>query len=92
MLTELYEEARIKEQKDTPTISVLETAYPPEIKYKPNRSIIVLATFFASFILAVFISLFADYLENLRRTSPSDFELIDQARKKFTGKTGYSDS
>lgn len=92
MLTELYEEARIKEQKDTPTISVLETAYPPEIKYRPKRSIIVLATFFASIILAVFISLFADYLENLRRTSPSDYELIDQARKKFTGKTGYSDS
>jgi uncharacterized protein involved in exopolysaccharide biosynthesis len=92
LLTELYEEARIKEQKDTPTIAILETAYAPEIKYKPKRSIIVLATFLASLALAVFISLFADYLENLRRTSPSDFELMDQARKKFTGKTGYSDS
>lgn len=92
MLTELHEEARIKEQKDTPTISVLETAYPPEIKHKPKRSIIVLAVFFGSLVLAVLISLFADYLENLRRISPSDFELMDQARKKFTGKTGYSDS
>jgi uncharacterized protein involved in exopolysaccharide biosynthesis len=92
LLTEFHEEARIKEQKDTPTISVLETAYPPEIKHKPKRSIIVLATLLASLALAVFISLFADYLENLRRTTPSDFELIDQARKKFTGKTGYSDS
>ncbi len=92
LLTELHEEARIKEQKDTPTISVLETAYPPEIKYRPKRSIIVLATFFASLALAIFISLFADYIENLRRTSPSDFELMDQARKKLTGKTGYSDT
>ena len=92
LLTELYEEARIKEQKDTPTISVLETAYPPEIKYRPMRSIIVLATFFGSLALAIFISLFADYLENLRRTSPSDFELMDQVRKKLTGKTGYSDT
>jgi len=92
LLTELYEEARIKEQKDTPTISILEKAYPPEIKYKPMRSIIVLLAFFGSLIVAVFVSLFADYLENLRRLSPSDFELMDQARKKFTGRTGYSDS
>lgn len=92
LLTELYEEARIKEQKDTPTISTLETAYPPEIKHKPKRSIIVAATFVAALILSIFIALFADYLENLRRTSPSDFELMNQARQRFTGKTGYSDS
>ena len=53
---------------------------------------VVMAVFFASLVLAVFISLFADYLENLRRTSPADFELMDQAIKKFTGRTGYSDS
>lgn len=92
LLTELYEEARIKEQKDTPTISVLETAYPPEIKYKPKRAMIVLAAFIAALALAILIALFADYLENLRRISPSDFELMNQVRKKLTGKTGYSDS
>jgi uncharacterized protein involved in exopolysaccharide biosynthesis len=92
LLTELYEEARIKEQKDTPTISVLETAFAPEIKYRPQRTIIVLVTFLASMVLAVFVSLFADYLEDLRRTSPSDFELMDEARKRITGKTGYSDT
>lgn len=92
LLTGMYEEARIKEQKDTPTISVLETAYPPEIKYRPMRSLIVLSTFLASICLSVLIALFADYLENLRRISPSDFELMDQVRKRLTGKTGYSDS
>ncbi|MCK5124881.1 MAG: hypothetical protein KAR42_01355 [candidate division Zixibacteria bacterium] len=92
LLTELYEEARIKEQKDTPTISILETAYPPELKYKPKRSLIVAATFICSLLLAVFLSLFADYLENLRRSSPSDFELMQEARKKITGKSRYTDS
>jgi tyrosine-protein kinase Etk/Wzc len=91
LLTALHEEARIKEQKDTPTIAVLETAYPPEIKYRPMRTLIVVASFFASLILAVFVSLFADYLENLRRISPSDFELLDQARQKLTGRTGYGE-
>ncbi len=92
LLTGLYEEARIKEQKDTPTISVLETAYPPKIKYRPKRTIIVCAAFGISLLLAVFIALFADYLENLRRNSPSDFELVNQVRDEITGKTGYTDS
>jgi len=92
LLTGLYEEARIKEQRDTPTISILEKAYPPEIKYKPKRAIITVATFSISLVLAIFIALFADYLENLRRTSPADFELVNQVRKEIRGKTGFSDS
>lgn len=86
LLTELYEEARIKEQKDTPTISVLETAYPPDLKYKPMRSIIVAGTMFGALCLAIFIALFADYLENLRRTSPTDFEIMRQARDELKSK------
>ena len=71
-----YEEACIKEQKDTPTISILESAYPPEIKYKPRRTLIVLITFVASLTLAIFLALFGDYLAELRRSSPADFELL----------------
>jgi len=92
MLTSMYEEARIKEQKDTPTISILEYAYPPEIRYKPQRSMLVAMTFFGSLCLAIFIALFADYLERLRRYSPADYELLNEARKEITGKTGFSDS
>jgi tyrosine-protein kinase Etk/Wzc len=92
LLTGMYEEARIKEQKDTPTISVLETAYPPEIKYLPKRGLIIVSSFMASLCLAILLALFADYIENLRRTSPSDFELMDQVRKKLSGKPGYPDS
>lgn len=91
LLTELYEDARIKEQKDTPTISVLEEAYPPELKYKPKRSIIVVVTFCASLMLAVFLAIFADYLENLRRLSPADYDLLEQARKEILNKPRISD-
>lgn len=86
LLTGLYEEARIKEQKDTPTIAVLETAYPPEIKYRPRRVLIVGLTFACSVALAVFLALFADYLADLRRSSPADFELLNQVRKEITDK------
>jgi uncharacterized protein involved in exopolysaccharide biosynthesis len=92
LLTGLYEEARIKEQKDTPTIAVLETAYPPEIKYRPKRTIIVVVTAAGSLLAAIFLSLFADYLENLRRTSPADYELLARARGEISGKREYLDS
>lgn len=92
LLTGMYEEARIKEQKDTPTISVLETAYPPELKYRPKRMLIVVLTFAASLVLSLFIALFADYLENLRRSSPSEYDLLQQARNEFIGKRGFPDS
>jgi len=92
LLTGMLEEARIKEQKDTPTISVLETAYPPELKYRPKRSLIVILTFAASIVLSLFIALFADYLENLRRSSPSEYDLMQQARNEFIGKRGFPDS
>lgn len=90
LLTELYEEARIKEQKDTPTIAVLEKAYPPDLKYKPRRSLIVAAALFGSLCLAIFMALFADYLENLKRTSPTDFTVMRQARDELTNKR-YTD-
>ncbi len=86
LLTELYEEARIKEQKDTPTIAILEKAYPPDLKYKPKRSLIVAMTFFGSLCLAIFIALFADYMENLRRTSPADFEIMRQTKDEIVKK------
>jgi uncharacterized protein involved in exopolysaccharide biosynthesis len=92
LLTGMLEEARIKEQKDTPTISVLETAYPPELKYRPKRTLIVVLTFAASIVLSLFIALFAEYLENLRRSSPSEYDLLQQARNEFTGKRGFPDS
>lgn len=92
LLTGMYEEARIKEQKDTPTIAVLETAYPPELKYRPKRTLIVVLTFAASLVLSLFIALFAEYVDNLRRSSPTEYDLLRQARNEFTGKRGFPDS
>lgn len=41
-LTQQYEEAKIQEAKDTPTVQVLDPAYPPERKSRPRRSLLVL--------------------------------------------------
>jgi len=36
--------ARIQELRDTPTVTVLDVATPPEIRSKPKRSMIVMAS------------------------------------------------
>lgn len=92
LLTNLLEDARIKEQKDTPTISILESAYPPELKYKPKRTLIVVGTCAASLVLAIVLVLIADYLQNLRRISPTDYDLLNRVRRELTGKTGFTDT
>jgi len=43
-----YEDARMQETRDTPTVTVLDAATPPELKIRPVRSIIVMGTAFAA--------------------------------------------
>ena len=41
LLSSQYEEARIQEARDAPTVTVLDTARPPEIRQRPKRGLIV---------------------------------------------------
>ena len=54
-LTQQYEEAKILEAKNTPTIQVLDVAISPEKHIKPKRSIIVFAMIILAFIISIFI-------------------------------------
>lgn len=50
LLTQQYEQAKIMELKDTPTIQSLDRASPPEQRTFPKRTQIVVLVFLASFI------------------------------------------
>jgi tyrosine-protein kinase Etk/Wzc len=57
LLTQQYEQAKIMELKDTPTIQMLDQAKPPDRRSFPRRSVIVVLAFLAAIavnILAVF--------------------------------------
>ena len=58
-LTQQYEDAKIQEAKNTPTVEILDYAVQPELKYKPKRARIVI--FF--FMLTVFSSFYYLYFE-----------------------------
>ncbi|UCD16583.1 MAG: hypothetical protein JSV44_08970 [Candidatus Zixiibacteriota bacterium] len=85
MLSEQYEQAKIQEKMTTPTIYILDRAYPPEKPFRPNKSLIALATFAISLISALFLALFFHYLESLKRKSPDDFNRASFFFSTFLG-------
>jgi uncharacterized protein involved in exopolysaccharide biosynthesis len=61
-----YEEAKIEEAKDIPTVQVLDEAKIPERKSMPRRVLLVVSTFLVNIILNVlFITSYANYNKNL---------------------------
>jgi len=73
ILSEQYEQAKIQEQLNTPRVSILDRAYPPELAIRPQKRIIVAAAFFLSLIVAIMIVLFLNYLDRLKERSPEDY-------------------
>jgi len=53
-LTQQYEEAKIQEAKDTPTVQVLDYAILPDVKFKPVRSRILIIAFAVSTIFSIY--------------------------------------
>jgi uncharacterized protein involved in exopolysaccharide biosynthesis len=86
ILTEQFEQAKIQEKMNTPTISVIDPASPPELAVKPQKRIIVGGAFLLSFLVAVFLALVFNYIEKLKETSPDDY---DRARYFFTTILGW---
>jgi len=42
----MYEQAKVEEQKSIPTVISIDKAVPPDLKYSPKRSLIILGAFF----------------------------------------------
>ncbi len=53
-LTQQYEEAKIKEVKDTPTVQVLDYAVLPQLKYKPSRARVCIIGFVLSTVFSLY--------------------------------------
>lgn len=75
LLTQQYEQYKIQETKDTPTVQVLDEAVPPERRAKPRRMLLVIL----SGVLSVFASLvFVFGLEYFKRSKQRDPEAIEK--------------
>lgn len=84
LLTEQYEQAKIMEVRDTPTVQILDPAKPPYKKSFPKRSRIVIVAFFFSIFAGVGLSFFMEYLDRMqeRPEEVSDWKRMGEAVKK----------
>ena len=75
LLTQQYEQHKIQETKDTPTIQVLDKAVPPEKRARPKRALLV----GISGILSIFASLvFVFGLEYFKRSKQKNPQAVER--------------
>lgn len=76
LLTNQYEQYKIQETRDTPTIQVLDKAIPPERRSKPKRTFLVgLAGVLSLFTSVVFV-FGLEYFRKSKQKDPEEFERI----------------
>jgi tyrosine-protein kinase Etk/Wzc len=75
VLSEQYEQARIEEMRDTPTIQTLDWATEPMVRSKPKRKVMVAVTAVSAFLLASMIVLLR---ERRGALPPADREALSE--------------
>ncbi len=85
MLMEQLEQAKIQEKQESPVISVLDRARVPEIKSRPQRTLIVGLAFGLSFIAAILSAALLEYLGNLREQQPENYRRAQYALGAYLG-------
>lgn len=70
----LYEQAKVEEVRNTPSVLVLDKAGPPEKKAKPRIRIFFMIGFVSSLILGLFIVFTKEMLEKLKLNDPETYE------------------
>jgi tyrosine-protein kinase Etk/Wzc len=66
LLTQQYEQAKLQEAKDTPTVKILDSAVPPIKKSRPNRRMLVLLAGLFSLVFSILLAFFSEYVRKLR--------------------------
>ena len=74
LLVQQYEQAKIQEAKDTPTIQILDKPEEPEKRSKPKRALIVISAAILSVFISIFIIFIAEYLRRLQQNDPSTYQ------------------
>lgn len=79
------EQAKIQENEEMPTITILDRAVPPEMRSRPKRTIIVLLAFGVSLMVSLLLAAWLEYLLRLRTQSPEDYDRVSRFLNAFFG-------
>lgn len=76
LLTQQYEQAKIQEAKDTPTVQVLDHATPPSRKVKPKRALIGITAGISATLIVMLALLLYTRFEMVREEDPEKYKKI----------------
>jgi uncharacterized protein involved in exopolysaccharide biosynthesis len=77
LLTKQYEQYKIEENKDTPTVQILDKAVPPERRAKPKRAFLVGISGILSLFASVTFVFGQEYVKKSRKRNPEGFKKLD---------------
>jgi len=75
----VYEQARLEEKKETPSVAVLDRAIPAERKAKPKRLLIILIATLSAGMLSLSFYALREQLDALKSRSPESYDVIRSA-------------
>ena len=73
-----YEQAKIQEAKDTPTVQVLDAAVTPIKRSKPKRTIMVLVAGFMGVLLSSIVAFAMEFVRNLEQNQTNDYRKLTE--------------
>jgi tyrosine-protein kinase Etk/Wzc len=76
LLTNQYEQYKIQETRDTPTIQVLDKAIPPERRSKPKRTFLVGLAGVLSLVSSMIFVFGLEYFKKSKERNPEEFEKV----------------
>ena len=94
----MYEQAKVEEVRNSPSVLILDKAYPPERKSKPKGSLYALVAFVASTLVGYFLIFTLVLFQKIKKSDPGNYSYItsslgnDLAKFKLRGKKQLPDN
>lgn len=87
-VTPLYEQAKIEEVRNTPTVLILDKAAPADHKAKPKVTIYAAVSFTVSILLGYFIIFIFELIIKMKKLEPAKYNYITQQLRNDLSKIG----
>jgi tyrosine-protein kinase Etk/Wzc len=78
-----YEQARIQEVRDTPTVTILDQGRVPTKRIKPQRKIIVIISMILAFIISTAFVFSSEFLFRIKKDQPETYQSLIQMRNQL---------
>lgn len=80
----ILEQAKIEEQRDTPTLLVLDYPTVPKLAYSPKKKVIVIVFFFITLLISTGVALLMENLQRMKQQRPEEYERLLRGWQELT--------